>query len=183
MKSVSKAKIGLWLIFAFSFLPLACHAVVYLQEDAFVSNSLGQSPEDAKRIWLRGTLKDQVAEILGHPYPALRLKYWQDESRSLWILEEIGKERPITLGVLVGPAGVEQTKILVYRESRGGEVRFPSFLQQFESSQLTPDNELDRSIDGVSGATLSVRAVKRLVRMALFLHSQLGAATSNHGGK
>ncbi|MCP4949490.1 MAG: FMN-binding protein [Aestuariibacter sp.] len=40
-------------------------------------------------------------------------------------------------------------------------------------SVLNSRFKLDRQIDGITGATLSVRAVTRLARMALYLHSQI----------
>ena len=46
------------------------------------------------------------------------------------------------------------------------------FTDQFSGSGLTDDLRLDRTIDGISGATLSVRALKKLARLALYLHEQ-----------
>jgi Na+-transporting NADH:ubiquinone oxidoreductase subunit NqrC len=37
---------------------------------------------------------------------------------------------------------------------------------------MNTDRQLDRHIDGISGATLSVRAVKKLALLALYLHKQ-----------
>ncbi|HCS29554.1 MAG TPA: FMN-binding protein, partial [Spongiibacteraceae bacterium] len=60
-------------------------------------------------------------------------------------------------------------RILTYCESRGGEVRHPFFTEQFEGAQLGADDTLDRQIDGITGATLSVRAVTRVAEAALVL--------------
>jgi hypothetical protein len=59
--------------------------------------------------------------------------------------------------------------VLVYRESRGQEVRQSSFLKQFKSARLAKGDQLDRDIDGIVGATLSVGAMERMARLALFL--------------
>jgi Na+-transporting NADH:ubiquinone oxidoreductase subunit NqrC len=67
---------------------------------------------------------------------------------------------------------LKQVSILTFRESRGGEVRYPAFTDQFPGAALKNDHHLDRSIDGISGATLSVRAVEKTARIALFLHQQ-----------
>ena len=37
---------------------------------------------------------------------------------------------------------------------------------------LKPGDELDRTIDGISGATLSTRALTKLARLALYLHQR-----------
>ncbi|PSQ91940.1 MAG: FMN-binding protein, partial [Proteobacteria bacterium SW_6_67_9] len=53
------------------------------------------------------------------------------------------------------------------------EVRREVFLEQFEGATLTDDRQLDHSIDGISGATLSVRALTKLARLALYLHERV----------
>jgi hypothetical protein len=58
---------------------------------------------------------------------------------------------------------------LIFRESRGWEVRHAFFTDQFDQATLTRNTELDRTIDNISGATLSVRAVTKLSRIALLL--------------
>ena len=52
---------------------------------------------------------------------------------------------------------------------RGWEVRHSFFTDQFDDASLVKDARLDRTIDNISGATLSVRAVTRLARVALLL--------------
>ena len=42
---------------------------------------------------------------------------------------------------------------------------------QFKDATLTTERNLDRKIDGISGATLSVNALTKLARLALFLDS------------
>ncbi|HEC75383.1 MAG TPA: FMN-binding protein [Methylophaga aminisulfidivorans] len=118
---------------------------------------------------MKGDVRDQVEDILGHPYTGLRVRYWGGEDRNAWILEEIGKEEPITFGIVVKQNKIEQIKVLAYRESRGWEVKYPAFTQQFHNAGLK-DKKLDTHIDGITGATLSVWAMTDVARMALYLH-------------
>jgi hypothetical protein len=74
---------------------------------------------------------------------------------------------------VVSGGRLERIKVLVFRESRGWEVRHPFFTDQFRETGLTGDLDLDRDIDGISGATLSVRALKKLSRLALYLHTRI----------
>jgi uncharacterized protein with FMN-binding domain len=104
------------------------------------------------------------------------VRYWGDAGRSAWILEEVGKEQPITVGLVVSDGRIERVKVLVFRESRGWEVRHPFFTDQFRDTGLTGERDLDRDIDGISGATLSVRALKKLARLALYLHTVIPSA-------
>ncbi|MDP4879954.1 MAG: FMN-binding protein [Opitutales bacterium] len=46
------------------------------------------------------------------------------------------------------------------------------FTDQFEGLELTNENTLNRKIDGISGATLSVNALTRLSKLALHLHKE-----------
>ena len=45
----------------------------------------------------------------------------------------------------------------------------PAFTDQFRGLKLTNDHLLTARIDGISGATLSVRALTKLARVALLL--------------
>ena len=50
-------------------------------------------------------------------------------------------------------------------------MRHTFFTEQFDDASLNNNQsmELDRNIDNISGATLSVRAIKKLARLALLL--------------
>ena len=146
---------------------------VYQEPDAFIQEVFNGDPPVAATVWLTGEAKSRVADILGHEYPALRIRYWLRDGRSAWILEEIGKEQPITTGVVVQRGEIALIRVLIFRESRGFEVRHPFFTDQFEGAALEESDRLDRSIDGITGATLSVRALTKLARMALYLHGEV----------
>lgn len=143
---------------------------VYLAPDAFLENAFSGQPPEPEVVWLTGGTRDVVEEIIGHSYASVRVRYWQRGGRTAWILEEIGKERPITTGLIVDGGRLQRIRVLIYRESRGWEVRHDFFTEQFEGAILAEDRRLDRSIDGISGATLSVRALTKLARVALYLH-------------
>jgi len=145
---------------------------VYQTPEAFIQAGFQSEPPTQNVIWLNQPLKKTMADILGHTYSGLRVRYWGKGNRTAWVLNEIGKEKPITIGVIVRAGQLEQVAILTFRESRGGEIRHPSFTDQFINAKLKNDHALDKPIDGISGATLSVRAVKKIAKLALFLHQQ-----------
>ncbi len=142
---------------------------VYMTPSAFVEQSFAGMEPEPKAIWIAGDLKRRVREILGHPYAGLRIRYWHSERRTAWILDEIGKYDPITLGVVIEDGRIESVEVLIYRESRGWEIRLPVFMEQFRGATVDSTMDLDRDIDGISGATLSVRAVRRTARLVLVL--------------
>ena len=142
---------------------------VYQQPGAFIDEAFAGQPPSPAKLWVRGQLRDEIRDILQRDLKSLRLRYWKREGRSAWILEEIGKDKPITTGLVVNRGAIERLKVLIFREIRGWEVKYPFFTDQFTGVELTAERELDRDIDGITGATLSVNALKRLARLALFL--------------
>lgn len=142
----------------------------------FVSEGLGVATLPAsKSLWLTPPLRQRLATILQHPVNAPRLSYWQRGARTAWIFNEIGKEQPITIGIIVNGQRLERVDILAYRESRGDEVKYPAFRRQFLQATLDGNDQLSQDIQGISGATLSVWAVTRATRAALVAAEQVKA--------
>ncbi len=148
---------------------------VYQAPQDFIADAFAGAVPKARVLWITKKLKPRIREILGHDYPVLRVRYWLHGGRSAWILDEVGKERPITVGVVIEGGRVVRVQVLEFRESRGSEVRQPFFTSQFTGARLNADLQLDRDIDGISGATLSVRALKKVVRLALYFHAEVMA--------
>lgn len=138
----------------------------------FLNETLGQPPA-AEILWIVGDLQPAVRGILEHDYRAARVRFWRGGTRTVWVLDEIGKEMPISVGIAINNGAVERVKVLVYRESRGWEVKSPAFTAQLSGARLTDGQKLDRQIDGISGATLSVRTLSRLTRLALLFDQQI----------
>lgn len=144
----------------------------YQTPEQFIASVFTGDKPMNKKLWITASLKPAINAILGHDLDALRLRYWGAGQRSAWILEEVGKEKPITVGIVVNAGRIEVIRVLVFRESRGWEVKHDFFTRQFIAASLHSDNTLSKPIDGISGATLSVRALKRLATLALYLHQQ-----------
>ena len=142
--------------------------------ERFITGHFNPVPEK-KYLWIQGPLKKQTQEVLEHSPQQLRVPYWQAKNKTLWILEEIGKEKPITVGVTIENNKIIAVEILAFREKRGWEVQNPSFTNQFIKLFLknTEKATLSDSIDGLSGATLSVRAVTKVSKLALLYHRHL----------
>jgi len=123
-------------------------------------------------LWINQPQRERIEEILGHRFSQIRIRYWGQDSRTGWVFEEIGKELPITVGVIVEDDQIVDLSVLEFRESRGGEVVYPFFTGQFNSAKLRKGDApaLDKTIDGITGATLSVRAVKKVATLALYTH-------------
>ena len=84
------------------------------------------------------------------------------------VTEEIGKYRPITFLVGASPDfRVRDVAVMVYRESRGGDVKRKRFLSQYEGKRATDPIDIGRDIINVSGATVSVRSLNAGVKRVL----------------
>jgi hypothetical protein len=153
----------------------AANGEVYVAPEKFLAEAFSAEVPKPSVLWINSETRTALEKILGHASPSLRVRYWMQGSRTAWILDEIGKTEPITTGIVVENGAIERLSVLVFRESRGWEVRYPFFTNQFKGATLKEMQELDRSIDGISGATLSVRALTRLARVALLLDSKASA--------
>lgn len=154
----------------------------YMEVDDYLGSAFPAGVPKAQVLWVSGELRETVEQVLGHRFGKLRTRYWFDGDRSVWVLDEIGKELPITIGVTVRSGVIADIKVLEFRESRGWEVKYPFFTDQFKEARLAEDSRLDRDIDSITGATLSVGAVTRVARVALILHDnipQSGAYAAN----
>lgn len=159
----------------------------YETPEKFVARIFTATPPKQSALWLTSNLKAEIQRDFDYQIRGLRVKYWEKDSRTVWILDEIGKEQPITLGLVIENNAISSISVLIYRESRGGEIRYPFFTDQFKSVQLIDINadknlatnkkenkkkkyKLNKRIDGITGATLSVNATKKITKVALFLH-------------
>lgn len=84
------------------------------------------------------------------------------------ITEEIGKFHPFTFIVCVTPNGkINNVAVLVYRESRGGEIARKRFLYQFIGKSLKNPIRINKDIINITGATMSVQYMCAGVRKVL----------------
>jgi len=166
--------------------PVVVAKGIYQTKEQFISHAFTGNVPKAKVLWLNSEDKKVIADILSHQYKRLRIHYWQNELQagvqqnaifenkdSVWILDEIGKEKPITIGIHIKNQQIVELKVLAFRESRGDEVRHEFFTSQFNAVKLTSENKLNQHIDGITGATLSVRALTKVARLALWLNKKV----------
>lgn len=158
-----------WLLLALS--ESAAAKGVYVAPEQFLAAAFGRDAQ-SHALWLTEEQRRRAEQMLSHPLGMLRVRYWRQGAATAWILDEIGKTEPITIGVVVRDSAIAQIQVLAFRESRGDEIRHSFFTRQFVGVGVHRDSgELDGTIDGIAGATLSVRAMRRVARLALYFHS------------
>ncbi|MGH7895997.1 MAG: FMN-binding protein [Candidatus Binatia bacterium] len=147
---------------------------VFPKADAFERRAV---PATAER-------RAKVAEQLGKVLPSMWEERWvvfraTREGTPLgqaFVVEEVGKHRPITFVVGLRPDHtVEDVAVMAYREAYGAEIRTARFLGQYEGKGPRDDLRAYRGVKNIAGATLSVEAASRAVHKAQAIAATLDA--------
>lgn len=157
-------------------------ADVIKNPEVFVSESFAGNPPASEVFKIEKSHKKRMGKIMKRRIHIGQIKYWMNDEKSVWVLEEVGKTKPITTGFIIKGDKIESVQILVYRESHGFEVKYPFFTDQFKEVALDENYRLNKSIDSISGATLSVSALKKLATLALYLHKTVKDKQSENNG-
>ncbi|MED5240084.1 MAG: FMN-binding protein [Pseudomonadota bacterium] len=146
----------------------------YSTPEAFLGKVYGNDVPGISLLPLRGETRKRAEAALGHRYSGMRLRYWQNDGTTAWIIDEKSKDMPMTIGIGISPEGkISVLELLVYREPRGGEIHQAAFREQYIGVNLTEQDALSVDVDGITGATLSVDALNRVAAMALVLHESV----------
>ena len=86
----------------------------------------------------------------------------------------IGKSMPITFFVLLDVEGnIISTNIIKYREPYGGAVSNENWNEQFTGKNSDSDFTIGKSVNGISGATISVNSVTKGIRKITLLYEEI----------
>ena len=146
---------------------------VYKTEEAFLNEVFKGEVPASRNITLRSKLRKPIEKILGHSFSGVRIKYWKNKNQTAWVLKEIGKVEYITFGISIKDGEVSTANVLEFKESRGWEIRYPAFTSQYIGARLIKSDKLTKNIDGISGATLSLWAMNKIVKIALMLDEKI----------
>ena len=144
-------------------------AKLEVEEESFIKKMSASEELVKARIILN---KEQLTNIqipMGDKYKKRIFSYWRTKEKTIWILNSIGKYKPITAAFTVQDCKINSAHVLIYREQHGYEIKYPSFLTQFKDIKINNEFRLTRNIDNISGATLSVNSMDRMARTALIL--------------
>jgi hypothetical protein len=122
-------------------------------------------------IIINEDIQDNIKKILKDTYHLPIIKYWKAGNKVGFILEAIGKHEFITTGYIVENNKIIDAKVLVYRENYGYEIEHDYFLDQIRGNSVKKNGKLVKSIANISGATLSVKAMRKLSKLSLYLYT------------
>ena len=112
-------------------------------------------------------IKKEVENHVKQKFYRDKLYYWTisqgDTTIAYAFLDNvIGKSMPITFLVLLNINGdIINTNVIKYREAYGGEVSNKGWLQQFINRNNNSSYTIGKDIDGISGATISVKSMSK----------------------
>lgn len=139
-------------------LPVLCSAEVYLSTEAATKKIFPTLQRFEKKDF---AIEGQRVKVLT-VYEAEKIIGWAV------VTDEMGKARPITFLVGIGPKGeVLGIYVLEYREMFGSEIKRRSFLRQFQGKSLKSSLKIGQDIDAVTQATISSHAATLAVRRSL----------------
>ena len=150
---------------------------VYLtKKQAFEIAFPGADEIKKERLWLTKEEIRAIEEIYMYKIYETRFTFYTGIKNgkpmgSMLIDNIIGKSFPITFMTVLNTDGtVRDVEIMVYREPQGWEVRYKSFRSQFYGKDTSSNSN---EILSISGATLSVRAIKSGVYKAMAAYKVL----------
>jgi len=151
-------------------------AEVYLTEEEALKLMFPKSERIKKDILRVSTDKKMVIEErIGWKFPENDFEVYVGETGAkidgyALVQNTVGKHKPMTYMVGIDNTGhVLNVELLVFRESRGSEVRTKRFNVQYEGKTVADPVRLNKDIINISGATMSVRSMTAGIKRALVL--------------
>ncbi len=151
-------------------------AEVFLSEDEGVKIMLPKSERIRKEvIKLSPEKKAQIEERIGWKFPEQSFEVYIGESGDkidgyALVQNTIGKHKPMTYMVGIDNTGhVSDVELLIFRESRGSEIRQKRFNAQYEGKTVADPVRINKDIINISGATMSVRSMSAGIKRVLVL--------------
>ena len=152
------------------------HISVLQSHDEAIAEAFADADSTWTETWEitdgeRSALEDRLGERIPEPsFTFHRASLAGHHMGWVLILDEVGLHEPITHLVEIDDDGrVQDVKVLVFRETRGDEIKRPRFLRQFRNKSSRDRLTIGRDLDAVTGATYSSKAISRGVRKALLL--------------
>jgi Na+-translocating ferredoxin:NAD+ oxidoreductase RnfG subunit len=112
-------------------------------------------------------MKKKVENQVKQKFYRDKLYYWtiskDDTTIAYAFLDNvIGKSMPITFLVILNINGnIINSKVIKYREAYGGEVGNIRWLKQFINRNKNSRYNVGKDINGISGATISVKSITK----------------------
>lgn len=152
------------------------HAEVFLSEEDALKLMFPNSQRIRKEVLrLSPDQKLLVESRIGWKFPEESFELFVGETGATidgyaMVQNTIGKHKPMTYMVGLDKTGtISNVELLIFRESRGSEVRQKRFNSQYEGKTALDPVRINRDIINISGATMSVRSMSAGIKRVLVL--------------
>ena len=177
LRGVRRPALGVaLLVTAFS----GARAKVLVTPEEAVREAFAGAPAEKRTDYLDETQTAAIARLAGSP-PSSRIIISYRASKdgrplgTAYLETHIVRTLPESILVVLDPQGrVSKVEILSFDEPDQYRPK-PRWMEQFAGRALDPDLSLSKGIRGVTGATLSSRAITEAVRRVLATHRVLSA--------
>ena len=136
-------------------------------EDIIKSEFCSNCDLSLHKYLLPDDLKKQTENQVRQKFFSEYVYLWEicelDSQKGFAVLDNTyGKSLPITFLVIFSPAGkIIRVDVIRYREPYGGAVGSRNWLNQFTDKSGSDGFKLEKDIDSITGATISVNSVTR----------------------
>ena len=145
--------------------------------EKYLFNLYPDNPDISMHILkLDKQMKKDVENKVKQKFYKDKLYYWAisqcDTTIAYAFLDNvIGKSMPITFMVILNIDGdIINTNVVKYREAYGGEVGNKGWLQQFINLNNSSSYNIGKDINGISGATISVKSMSKGIKKITTLY-------------
>jgi len=128
-----------------------------------------------KEFIISSSIKSKIENEIKQRFYRNKIYYWVIENSGklnyALLDNSIGKTMPITFLVIFDDKmEIIHSSIIKYRESHGGEVSGKKWLAQFNGMKRNSNYKFGKEIDGITGATISVKSItKGINKLSLLL--------------
>jgi hypothetical protein len=165
-----------WVLLALGWVATDVGAGVYLSRDEALRLAFGDKAVERMSVFLTEDQLARAQELAGDDVEirsALVTRFVDADGKSAYFDTHLVRTLQETLMVVVTPqAIVERIEILSFLEPREYLPK-EAWLEQFRGRELDRDLALKRKIHGITGATLSARAVTEATRRVLATHQAI----------
>jgi Na+-translocating ferredoxin:NAD+ oxidoreductase RnfG subunit len=159
------------------FMAAALMASYDSMRDSVVKELLPDTDMKAQVFNVDAALTEKVQKALGNKQPvSAKYEIYTSKSGGVVIEHQMGKWGMISMAISFDNDGkVSNIGIITMSEKRGAGIKEHYFIKQFIGKSISDTIELGNGITGLSGATISSRAVVIAVKRALIIYDAFTA--------
>lgn len=147
---------------------------IQIKTESIIKSEFGENVEIAfSKFQIPAKVKNEIEFVSKQRFFSENIFVWSitenDSVIALGLMDNVyGKAQPITfLTIFTLDGKVHSNHIIKYREEHGGQVANRDWNKQFVG--IDKNSDVNKKVDGISGATISVNSIKKGVNKLIML--------------